>query len=134
MTCGTHESRDLRPPEPSHVHEFSWVPLSPTVRSRPLVHPRLVTGPVDGADPRDLEARRLWVGAIGACAVADLMRLQTAARRGTGVLRPVSLPLLVAERLARWETGRLEVPDTLPPMTSRQLALLRRTGRHRLVS
>lgn len=69
--------------------------------------------------------RRHWVALIGPSAVADLMRLVTAARRGTAVPEPFGLAALLSWDLVRWEASRLCVLSPIPrvpPQAMRRLA------------
>lgn len=59
--------------------------------------------------------RRFWTAVLGPGAVADLLRLAAAARRGRSLRRPVHLPLLVAAGLVGGvEPRRPEVALTVP--------------------
>lgn len=74
--------------------------------------------------------RRHWVALIGPSAVADLMRLVTAARRGTTVPEPFGLATLLRWDLVRWEAGHLCVLSPIPrvpPQALRRLAHHTRT-------
>ena len=68
-------------------------------------------------DVTDEYVRRFWTAAIGPGAVADLLRLATAARRGRSLPRPVNLPALVSAGLVRFENDgpvvRIRIP-TVP--------------------
>jgi hypothetical protein len=57
------------------------------------------------------------VAAIGPSAVADLLRLAVAARRGRALPRPLHLPTLARHDLVRTERGgRILVRSTIPPL------------------
>jgi hypothetical protein len=58
--------------------------------------------------------RRFWVAAIGASAVAELLRLVRAAEKGEGVRLPRTLPILLRVGLVRAETSGLVVFDRIP--------------------
>ena len=133
MTATAHETLHLRPPTPSHIADVSWASLSPTVRPRPVVFPVSITGPVDGVPHDDPYVRRMWVAAIGASAVTDLLRLATAARLGRGIPRPVHLATLLQEGLVAWQGGHLGVPDPLPRLGPLQVSRIRRSRNRRLV-
>lgn len=134
MTTTARETLQLRPPNPSHIADVSWASLSPTVRPRPVLFPASIPGPPDGVNHYDPYVRIFWVAAIGASAVADLLRLSAAARASEGILRPVNLSMLITERAVGWCNGRLVVPDPLPRLDPVQTARLRKTGRHPLPS
>ena len=130
MTATAHETLHLRPPTPSHIADVSWAALSPTVRPRPVIFPVRVPGPKDGVPHDDPYVLRMWVAAIGAASVADLLRLSAAARRKEGILRPVNLSTLLREHLVAWDQHHLSVPDPIPRLGPRQVARLKRS-RHR---
>lgn len=118
------ETHEKRPPTTSHTADVSEPPLSPFAHRRPLVTVRVVPGPADGIDPSDPYVRRFWVAAIGPAAVTDLLRLCAAAHRGREIPQPLSLPMLLSERLIAWHDGELTVPYPLPRVPH---ARLRRT-------
>jgi hypothetical protein len=110
--------------------------------------PRIIPGVWDV--PGDYPAshpyvRRYWTPGLGPGAVADLLRLATAATRGRSLPRPVHLEELARTGLVR-EIGLAVVVRTsipagppplrrrLPPMLQRELEDLRNrsgtTGRH----
>ncbi|HZD22439.1 MAG TPA: hypothetical protein VE569_03430 [Acidimicrobiia bacterium] len=62
-------------------------PLRPTARVRPAVPVRLITTEV-GVEPSDPYVRRFWVAALGPGAVAELLRLISAAGKGEEVRLP----------------------------------------------
>ena len=68
--------------------------------------------------------RTFWTAALGPGAVADLLRLATAASRGRSLRRPLSLSRLCAAGLAREHDGRLEVRTVIPPLTPTQVKSL----------
>ena len=84
---------------------------------RPVVHPEVwcheVVGPFEVTHPY---VRRFWTAVIGPGAVADLLRLATAAQRGRSLRRPVHLGLLVHLGLVAASEGRLLVRTTVPPI------------------
>ncbi|MGH8875253.1 MAG: hypothetical protein ACRDVM_08395 [Acidimicrobiia bacterium] len=88
----------------------------PTVWVRPLIRPTLER--LDGIDPSDPYVRRFWTAAIGPGAVADLLRMVAAARRGAGIRHPLFLHVLVRESLAGHRDGRVWVVDRVPPLPS----------------
>ncbi|MCZ7532510.1 MAG: hypothetical protein M5U23_03725 [Acidimicrobiia bacterium] len=60
--------------------------------------------------------RRFWIAAIGPGAVADLLRLAAAAQSGRSLPIPVHFSTLLRERLVRFDSGVLLVPDRVPPL------------------
>ncbi|HHC07652.1 MAG TPA: hypothetical protein ENK55_02915 [Actinobacteria bacterium] len=91
---------------------------------RPVVTPVLLPDPRPGYRLDDPYVRRFWVAALGPGAVADLLRLAAAARRGRSLLRPVHLPLLLEHDLARRIGGRIGVRPTVPPLAEHHLRRL----------
>jgi len=67
-----------------------------------------------GFEPSDPYVRRFWVAAIGASAVAELLRLVRAAEKGEGVRLPRTLPLLLRVGLVRAESAGLIVFNRVP--------------------
>lgn len=68
--------------------------------------------------------RRFWTAALGPGAVADLLRLAAAARRGRSLRRPEHLPVLVAAGLVgaadrRRPVVMLTVPRVPAPLLRR---------------
>jgi hypothetical protein len=58
--------------------------------------------------------RRFWTALIGPGAVADLLRLATAAQRGRSLLRPVHLAALTRAGLVTQAGGQVLVRTTIP--------------------
>ncbi len=54
---------------------------------------------------------------MGPGAVADLLRLITAARRGAPIPQPLNLAELARAGLVRFEPGRIWVRETVPPLS-----------------
>ena len=65
-------------------------------------------------EPSDPYVRRFWVAAIGANAVAELLRLVRSAEKGEDVRLPRTLPLLLKTGLAEVEQGSLVVGARMP--------------------
>ena len=104
--------------------------LRPTAVPRPYIHPRL--SPADGRpahDPEDPIVRRYWSALVGPGAVADLLRLTTAARRGRRLRRPLHLPSLLREGLVRRDGEAIVVPDRVPALDDGQQRRLHPTLR-----
>jgi hypothetical protein len=88
--------------------------VRPTAVPRPFVRPRLWDTGLGGLAMDHPYIRRFWTAAIGAGAVADLLRLATAARRDRSLRRPHSLPALIRAGLVRIVDGRIEVCGRVP--------------------
>lgn len=101
--------------------------MSPTVRRRPMLRPVLAAGPEDGVEVDDPYVRQKWVAVLGPSAVADLMRLVTAARRRRELAEPLHLATLLRWDLVRWECGDLRVLAPIPRVPDRDR---RRFGHH----
>jgi len=96
-------------------------PLRPTVIPRPYIHPRLAqANGHPGHDPDDPAVRRYWSALVGPGAVADLLRLSAAARRGGRLRRPLHLPSLLAEGLVQREGEAIVVPERIPALDDGQ--------------
>ena len=101
-------------------------PSPATVRRRPLIAPLLWTDrlPAAGYPPDHPYVRRYWTAVLGPGAVADLLRLITAARRGFPIRQPLHLAELARAGLVRFEPGRVWVRETVPPLSRRHLRRL----------
>ncbi|MGH8911262.1 MAG: hypothetical protein ACRDVD_02025 [Acidimicrobiia bacterium] len=111
MTTATSGGANARPP----VKAVSTpeVSVRPTVRVRPELPVRLDTVD-DGRSAGDPYVRRFWVAAIGAGAVAELLRLMRAGANGDSVPLPRWLPVLLRSELVRVEGGELVVASLVP--------------------
>lgn len=87
--------------------------LRPTVLRRPLFLVEISRGH-RGFRPTDLYVRRFWSAHIGVEAVADLLRIVQAGRRGNAVRRPLTLPILLAAGLIHVEGNVIVVVDRIP--------------------
>lgn len=87
--------------------------VRPTARIRPTIPVRLI--PTDeGLAASDPYVRRFWVAALGPGAVAELLRLVSAAGKGEEVRLPRHLPQLLRAGLVSVVDGTLAVPERLP--------------------
>jgi len=68
--------------------------------------------------------RLYWTATIGPGAVADLLRLATAAIRGRSLRRPTHLHVLVRVGLAHTHRGHVFVKTGIPPLNDIQVRLL----------
>jgi hypothetical protein len=104
--------------EPSH--------LRPTVRPRPLLRPAVWHDPhaAPGYPTDHPYVRRFWTAVMGPGAVADLLRLATAAARDRSLPRPVYLATLMREGLTRHDGDRLTVRTAVPVLAGHQVRRL----------
>ncbi|MGH8936897.1 MAG: hypothetical protein ACRDXD_11670 [Acidimicrobiia bacterium] len=94
-------------------------PSPTTVRRRPVLTPTLWTdAELPGYAPDHPYIRRFWTAVLGPGAVADLLRLITAARRQLPVREPLHLAELARAGLVRFEPGRVWVRETVPPLSA----------------
>ena len=101
-----------RPPMKSAVGPAGAL-VRPTARIRPTIPVRLI--PTDeGLAASDPYVRRFWVAALGPGAVAELLRLVSAAGKGEEVRLPRHLPQLLRAGLVSVVDGTLAVPERLP--------------------
>jgi len=89
-----------------------------------MIAPRLWNDGLVGVAPDAPYVRRFWTAVLGPTAVAELLRLTTAARRQTRLRRPLRLAQLVAEGLVALDSGDLLVRPTVPLLGPRQLVRL----------
>jgi hypothetical protein len=114
---------DARPPiaseaEPAPGAAAPYRVLRPTAAVRPTVAPVIWADALSdlGYPPEHPYVRRYWTAALGPGAVADLLRLAVAARRGRSLPLPVNLPALIAAGLVHTRQGRIRVRATVPPL------------------
>jgi len=88
-----------------------------------MIRPRLWLSPV-GYPAHHEYVRRYWTAAIGAGAVADLLRVMQAARRKKSIRRPVNIPALVRSGLVVGHEDTLWVRSTVPPVPIELLSRL----------
>ena len=96
-------------------------PLRPTAIPRPYIRPRLADhNDHPSHDPDDPAVRRYWSALVGPGAVADLLRLTAAARRGRRLRRPLHLPSLLREGLVQRDGEAILVPPRVPTLDDGQ--------------
>ena len=96
-----------------------------TARQRPLLTPQPWPQPRPEAFATDHPyVRRYWSAVLGPGAVADLLRLATAAQRGRSLALPTHLSGLLQADLARRIEHTIEVKVTVPPLPDHYLARL----------
>ena len=121
-------------PKPSSVVESA--PLSGAAASllRATAQQRAIIKPIpwdwrddentDHYPPTHPYVRLYWTATIGPGAVADLLRLATAATRGRSLRRPTHLHVLVRVGLAHTHKGHVFVRTRIPPLNTIQTRLL----------
>jgi len=114
MGTGAPADGQNRPPTQSAVGH-AGASVRPTARVRPTVPVKLIDGTV-GFDASDRYVRRFWVAAMGPGAVAELLRLVSAAGKGEEVRLPRYLPQLIRAGLVTIRDGFLAVPERIPPV------------------
>lgn len=112
MRAGAPASGQNRPPINSAVGP-AGAPVRPTARIRPTVPVKLIPSD-NGIEPSDPYVRRFWVAALGPGAVAELLRLVSAAGKGEEVRLPRHLPQLLRAGLVSVVGGTLAVVERLP--------------------
>lgn len=112
MTTAASGNTDARPPSEQSASS-PGATVRPTARPRPLLPVRLEERD-EGVDPDDPYVRRFWVAAIGAGAVAELLRLIRAADADRAMPLPLWLPVLLRSDLVRVDGGCLVVPERIP--------------------
>lgn len=114
MRAGAPASGQNRPPMRSAVGHVG-APVRPTAHVRPTVPVRLI--PTDhGVEASDPYVRKFWVAALGPGAVAELLRLVSAAGKGEEVRLPRHLPQLLRTGLVTVVDGTLAVCERIPPV------------------
>ena len=86
----------------------------PTVAMRLERRVKILAGPPDGMRADSIYVRRFWVAAIGPGAVADMLRIISAARRKTTIKHPLYLHVLVTSGLADFDGRTITVADPVP--------------------
>lgn len=122
------DEADARPPSASKpasdAAPNSGTALRPTVVPRAEFTPAIRECP-DGITPTDPYVLKFWTAALGPGAVADLLRLVSAARKSEPIRRPLYLAALVREDLAGFdEEGQVWVKARIPFLSTRLLRRL----------
>lgn len=129
QTTAASDTHDSRPPvvvaaPPSDVAAGL---IRPTARQRAIITPL----PWETTDPNITTyplshpyVRRYWTATIGPGAVADLLRLATAAQRGRSLRRPTHLHVLVRSNLAHTTSGTVFVRTRVPELSPFHVRLL----------
>jgi hypothetical protein len=89
-----------------------------------MITPRLWHDGLVGVAPDSPYVRRFWTAVLGPTAVAELLRLTTAARRETRLRRPLRLAQLATEGLIALDSGTVLVRPTVPLLGPRQVRRL----------
>ena len=74
----------------------------------------MASGP--GYPAHDLYVRRFWTAVLGAPAVAELLRIAEAGRKGNRIPRPIYLQALMELGLVHVSDGGLQIGDLIPPV------------------
>jgi hypothetical protein len=123
---GTHDSRPpvvVSAPHPGAAASL----IRATARQRAIITPlpwetsntSITTYPTDHP-----YVRRYWTATIGPGAVADLLRLATAAQRGRSLRRPTHLHVLVRANLVHTKSGNVYVRTNIPQLSPLHVRLL----------
>jgi len=123
---GTHDSRPpvvVSAPHPGAAASL----VRTTARQRAIItplrwhstDPNIVTYPANHP-----YVRRYWTATIGPGAVADLLRLATAAQRGRSLRRPTHLHVLVRANLVHTKSGNVFVRTAIPELSPIHVRLL----------
>lgn len=113
MRAGAPAGGQNRPPIVSAARH-AGVPVRPTAQVRPTVPVRLAASPPSAIDASDPYIRKFWVAALGPGAVAELLRLISAAGKGEDVRLPRYLPHLLRAHLVSIVDGSLAVVERVP--------------------
>ncbi len=89
--------------------------LRPTVRKRQLVSV-IATDSGAGFPAHDLYVRRFWTAVLGPSAIAELLRIAEAARKGGRVRRPIHLHNLMEVGLVQVVNGEIVIGQLIPPL------------------
>jgi hypothetical protein len=123
---GTHDNRP--PVVDSAPHPGAAAsPVRRTARQRSIITPLPweTTNPaITTYGPDHPYVRRYWTATIGPGAVADLLRLATAAQRGRSLRRPTHLHVLVRANLVHTQGGQLFVRTKIPQLNTIHIRLL----------
>ncbi|MCP4307109.1 MAG: hypothetical protein GY926_08440 [bacterium] len=124
------ETHDSRPPvvvESAPNSGAAAKPLRTTATQRAIIRPLPweSTNPELTTYPTNHPYIRLyWTATIGPGAVADMMRLATAATRGRSLRRPTHLHVLVRANLVHVRAGHIYVRTRIPRLNNIQIRLL----------
>ena len=115
-------------------HPITWDhTIARTARIRPLITPQpwpqTIPNPYPATHPY---VRTYWRAALGPGAIADLLRLATAAQRNRSLALPTTLATLAKADLIRLTATTLQVKITIPPLPARYHYTLTPHLRHQL--
>ncbi len=102
-------------------------PLRATARQRAIIKPipwDWTDDEPDAISPTHPYVRLYWTATIGPGAVADLLRLATAATRGRSLRRPTHMHVLVRVGLVHTHNGHVFVRTKIPPLNDLHVRLL----------
>lgn len=113
------------PPVATDTAPSPGTALRLSATSRAMVHPRCWPGPQPvGVAHTDPYVRRYWTAAIGAAAVADLLKLMAAMNADRCIKHPLYLHVLTAEGLVLRFGQVVLVRPTVPHLSPRHLRTL----------
>lgn len=109
--------RDDRPPVATGIAPSPGAALRVSAQQRYRITPRLWPERLcPGVEPSHPYVLTYWTAALGPNAVAELLRLITAAKRRSEIPHPVSLPVLSREGLVHFHSRAVWVRPLLPPL------------------
>ena len=116
---------DDRPPVATDIPPPPGAAVRIPGQKRCRISPRLWPhASANGFAPSDPYVRTYWTAVLSPGAVAELLRIVTAAERQWSIPHPLFLPVWCREGLVHYAQGRVWVRDLIPPLGLRQLSLL----------
>jgi len=115
--------RNARPPIPVPGTADRSPLTRPTVHRRTTIRPLIWSAP-GGYPVNHHYVRRYWTAAIGAGAVADLLRVMQAAKRRKAIKCPINLAALARVGLVVEKGSRIFVRSTVPPIPAELMGRL----------
>ncbi|MEA2002303.1 MAG: hypothetical protein U9N84_10535 [Actinomycetota bacterium] len=123
---GTHDNRPQVVESAPHPGAAAS-PVRRTATQRAIITPlpwETTSTDIPSYPPDHPYVRRYWTATIGPGAVADLLRLATAAQRGRSLRRPTHLHVLVRAHLVHVRAGHVFVRTRIPRLNSIHIRLL----------
>lgn len=120
-SSGPRSESDNRPPVAITPARLRGTGGRPSVWRRSTVAPLLWEDGTPGFPPSHPYVRRFWTAALGPGAVADLLRLIVAARRGRPLPHPEYLHALARAGLILHSSEKVWVRSLVPPLGAAQL-------------
>jgi len=117
--------QDESPPVATDIAPWPGAAIRISAQRRPLITPRIWPEHLpNGISPSHPYVLTYWTAALGGTALAELLRLIVAAKRGREVLHPMHLSVLCEEGLAHFFDRSVWVRPLLPPLGRRQIRRL----------